>query len=135
MDYAAVEQDLGSVRDLIKHSQCHIEFVVIVAGEGCHPGFDFLCRLLAIGLGSVATRRRRKARTCFRDMTSGIHLLPGSMVSSSLNPIPSPTTPQLGALCSVLGRGRLIMLVSIPLIPCSRRGFGVCATLSIRVRN
>jgi hypothetical protein len=122
MDYTAVEQDLGRIRDLVKHSQCDIEFVVIVAGEGCHPGFDLLPHLLAID-SEVATGRRRKARTCFRDMTSGLHLLPGSMVSS-LDPIPSPTTPQLGALCSVLGRGRLNMLVSIPPIPCSRRGLG-----------
>jgi hypothetical protein len=51
MDYAAVEQNLGGVRDLVEDGQCHIEFVVVIAGEGCHPGLDFLSHLLAIGLG------------------------------------------------------------------------------------
>jgi hypothetical protein len=36
---------------LVKDLQCDIELVVVVAGEGCHPGFDFLPRGLAIGLG------------------------------------------------------------------------------------
>jgi hypothetical protein len=42
MDYTAVEEDLGSVGDLVKHLQCVVELVAIVAGKGCHPGFDFL---------------------------------------------------------------------------------------------
>jgi hypothetical protein len=42
MDYTAVEEDLGSVGDLVEDLQCVVELVVVVAGEGCHPGFDFL---------------------------------------------------------------------------------------------
>jgi hypothetical protein len=51
MDYAAVEQNLGRVGNLVKDLQCDIELVVVIAGEGCHPGFDFLPRGLAIALG------------------------------------------------------------------------------------
>lgn len=42
MDYAAVEQNLGCVGDLLKDLESNVEFVVVVAGEGCHPGLDFL---------------------------------------------------------------------------------------------
>jgi hypothetical protein len=42
MDDTAVEQDLGCVGDAVKDLQCLVELVVVVAGEGCHPGFDFL---------------------------------------------------------------------------------------------
>ena len=42
MDYAAVEQNLGRVGDLVKDLQCDVKLVVVVAGEGCHPGLDFL---------------------------------------------------------------------------------------------
>lgn len=51
MNHAAVEQNLGRVGDLVKDLQCDVKLVVVVAGEGCHPGFDFLPRLSAIGLG------------------------------------------------------------------------------------
>jgi hypothetical protein len=51
MYYAAVEQNLGGVGDLVKDLQCDVELVVVVAGEGCHPGFDFLPHLSAIELG------------------------------------------------------------------------------------
>jgi len=44
MDDTAVEQDLGGVGDALEDLQCLVELVVIVAGEGCHPGFDFLPR-------------------------------------------------------------------------------------------
>jgi len=44
VDDAAIEQDLGGVGDLVKDLQCDVEFIVVVAGEGCHPGFDFLAR-------------------------------------------------------------------------------------------
>lgn len=91
MDYAAVEQNLGCVGDLLKDLESNVEFVVVVAGEGCHPGFDFLCAKSAIGGRAAADEGKR---TCFRDMTSDVHLLPGSMVSSSLNLVGrSPTTP------------------------------------------
>lgn len=39
-----VEQDLGCVGDLVENFQCLVELVVVVAGEGCHPGLDFLPR-------------------------------------------------------------------------------------------
>lgn len=42
MNYAAVEQNLGCVGDLVKDLQCDVELVVVVAGEGCHPRLDFL---------------------------------------------------------------------------------------------
>ena len=42
MDYAAVEEDLGCIGDLVKDLQCDVELVVVVAGEGCHPRLDFL---------------------------------------------------------------------------------------------
>lgn len=48
MDHAAIKQNLGCVGDLLEDLQCHVEFVVVVAGEGCHPGFDFLAFLSAI---------------------------------------------------------------------------------------
>ena len=44
MNYTAVEQDLGCVGNLVEDSQCLVELVVVVAGEGCHPGLDFLLR-------------------------------------------------------------------------------------------
>ena len=69
MDDTAIKQNLGCVGDLLKDLQGHIEFIVVVAGEGCHPGFDFLPvyqQLKAIW-GAVE-------RTCFRDMTSDFHL-------------------------------------------------------------
>jgi hypothetical protein len=56
MDDTAVEQDLGSVRDAVKDLQCLVELVVVVAGEGCHPGFDFLTPLSVLDF-------RRKAHT------------------------------------------------------------------------
>jgi hypothetical protein len=42
MDHTAVEQYLGCIRYAVKGLQCLVELVAIVAGEGCHPGFDFL---------------------------------------------------------------------------------------------
>jgi hypothetical protein len=42
MDDAAVEQNLRGVRDAVKRLQCVVKLVGVVAGEGCHPGFDFL---------------------------------------------------------------------------------------------
>lgn len=42
MDDTAIEQDLGGVGDAVEDFQCLVELVVVVAGEGCHPGFDFL---------------------------------------------------------------------------------------------
>jgi hypothetical protein len=53
MDDTAVEQNLGSVRDAVKDLQCLVELVVVVAGEGCHPGFDFL-PAVSTGLGRKA---------------------------------------------------------------------------------
>lgn len=86
MNHTAVEQNLGCVGDLIEDFQCLVELVVVVAGEGCHPGLDFLTPL-----NQQLTQKQpgRKVRTCFRDMTKvSVHLLPGSMVSSSLNALP-----------------------------------------------
>ena len=47
VDHTAVEQDLGRVGDLVEDFQCLVEFVVVVAGEGCHPGLDFLPRQIS----------------------------------------------------------------------------------------
>jgi hypothetical protein len=44
MDDAAVEENLRGVRDAFERLQCFVELVGVVAGEGCHPGFDFLPR-------------------------------------------------------------------------------------------
>lgn len=44
MDDTAIEQNLGSIGDAVKDLQSFVEFVVVVAGKGCHPGFDFLPR-------------------------------------------------------------------------------------------
>jgi hypothetical protein len=44
MDDTTVEENLGCVRNAIKHLQCLVELVAVVAREGCHPGFDFLPR-------------------------------------------------------------------------------------------
>ena len=70
MDDTAVEQNLGRVRDAVERLQCLVELVVVVAGEGCHPGFDFLPRHQQLTRTEGALERRGKARTCFRDMTS-----------------------------------------------------------------
>jgi hypothetical protein len=42
MDDTAVEQDLGCIGDAFEDLQCLVELVCVIAGEGCHPGFDFL---------------------------------------------------------------------------------------------
>jgi hypothetical protein len=42
MDYTTVEQDLGRVGNGVKLFQCIVKFVVVVGGQGCHPGLDFL---------------------------------------------------------------------------------------------
>ena len=55
MNHAAVEQNLGRVGDLVKDLQCDVKLVVVVAGEGCHPGFDFLPH--------VSDRLERKAHS------------------------------------------------------------------------
>jgi hypothetical protein len=45
MDDTAVEQNFGCVGDSVEDLQCLVELVVVVAGEGCHPGFDFLSHI------------------------------------------------------------------------------------------
>lgn len=45
MNDAAVEQNLGGVGNLSKHLEGVIEIVVVIAGQRCHPGLDFLPRL------------------------------------------------------------------------------------------
>jgi hypothetical protein len=55
MDDTAVEQNLGCVGDAVEDLQCLVELVVVVAGEGCHPGFDFLPH--------VSNRLERKAHS------------------------------------------------------------------------
>lgn len=45
MDYTAVEQDLGCVGDLVEHLEGVVEFIVVIAGQGCHPSLDFLPRI------------------------------------------------------------------------------------------
>lgn len=42
MNNTAIEQNLGSIRNLVEDLQCLIELVIVVAGEGCHPGLNFL---------------------------------------------------------------------------------------------
>jgi hypothetical protein len=54
MDDTTVEQNLGCVGDAVKDLQCLIKLVVVVAGEGCHPGFDFLNPTISIWLGRKA---------------------------------------------------------------------------------
>jgi len=44
MNHTTIEQNLGCVGDRIEDFQCLVEFVVVVASEGCHPGLDFLPR-------------------------------------------------------------------------------------------
>jgi hypothetical protein len=70
MDDTAVEENLGCIRDAVKDLQCLVELVVVVAGEGCHPGFDFLPHYQHLPGKEGALGRRGKERTCFRDMTS-----------------------------------------------------------------
>lgn len=70
MDDTAVEQNLGRVGDAVKSLQGLLKVVVVVAAEGCHPGFDFLPRNQLNGLGKHSKGGQAKARTCFRDMTS-----------------------------------------------------------------
>lgn len=69
MNDTAIEQNLGGVGDAVEGLQCLVELVVVVVGEGCHPGFDFLPRASAID-SAGALKSRGKARTCLRDMTS-----------------------------------------------------------------
>jgi hypothetical protein len=75
MDDTAVEQNLGCVGDSVEDLQCLVELVVVVAGEGCHPGFDFLPHISELTRAKGALGRRGKARTCFRDMTSVLSLV------------------------------------------------------------
>lgn len=42
VDDAHVEEDLASLRDLVELAEGIVEFIVVVAGEGCDPGLDFL---------------------------------------------------------------------------------------------
>lgn len=64
MDDTAVEQNLGCVGDLVKDLQCVVELVVVVASEGCHPGFDFLPRNQQLSL-----------ERALRSLEEGAHLL------------------------------------------------------------
>ena len=61
MDDTAIEQNLGGVGDAVKRLQCLVELVVVVAGEGCHPGFDFLPHLSVIELGRSGDAREEGA--------------------------------------------------------------------------
>jgi hypothetical protein len=94
MDDTAVEENLGSVGDLVKHLQCLIELIVVVAREGCHPGFDFLPRNQQL-TRKVHSNRRRKVRTCFRDMTSDLHVVTRQYGVVKPRPNVSPTAPRL----------------------------------------
>ena len=61
MNHAAVEQNLGRIGDCVKDLQCDVELIVVVAGEGCHPGFDFLPHLSVIELGRSGDAREEGA--------------------------------------------------------------------------
>lgn len=85
MDDTAIEQNLGRVRDAVKRLQCLLKIVVVVAAEGCHPGFDFLPRSQSNGLRKQRPRTAEGAHLLQRHDECSFNVLPGSMVSSSLN--------------------------------------------------
>lgn len=85
MDDTAVEQNLGRVGDAVKRLQCLLKVVVVVAAEGCHPGFDFLPRSQSNGLRKQRPRTAEGAHLLQRHDECSFNVLPGSMVSSSLN--------------------------------------------------
>ena len=72
VNHAAVEQNLGCVGNTVEDFQCLVELVAVVAGEGCHPGLDFLPHYVSDRSGrSAGTTQQEpwKSLTCFRDMT------------------------------------------------------------------
>lgn len=64
MNDAAVEQDFRCIGDGIKFLQSLVKFVVVVGGQGCHPGLDFLR-----DLATAHQNHEPAVLTCFRDMT------------------------------------------------------------------
>ena len=64
----AIEEDFGSVGDLVKGGQRIVEFVVVVEVKRLDPRFDFLSSPV-VSLDSLEISLKiGVARTCFRDI-------------------------------------------------------------------
>lgn len=125
VDDTAIEQNFGCVRDTVKGLQCLLKVVVVVAAEGCHPGFDFLPRNQLRELGREVRERKRKARTCFRDMTN-VHSLVTRQYGVRQASIEcfSYRSPFNGGVAFRLKRDQLtVLLFSSTNLQSSRRGF------------
>lgn len=42
MNHAAVEKDFGGIGDIIELLERLVEFIIVIVGERCDPGLDFL---------------------------------------------------------------------------------------------
>ena len=42
MNHAAIKEDLGGVRDVVKLLECLVEFIIIIVSERRYPRLDFL---------------------------------------------------------------------------------------------
>jgi len=71
MDHAAVEEDLGGVRDDVELLQRLVEFIIVIVREGRHPRLDFLWERR----GSVRDFLPQSFSACKNTLHRDAHLL------------------------------------------------------------
>lgn len=66
MYHTAIEEDSGSIGDIVEDLQGVFKFIVVIVAKSLHPCFNFLFRVSGLDLDSV---RCLCSRTCFKDIS------------------------------------------------------------------